>query len=496
MDIDSNDLIYDSVRARMGDNNKISSSKKFSERKKGVASLSGKSDVYRCAIEIHGDVKNYDFLKINHFEHGEVLCQVINITRELDIMTGIILIIGYRQGGKLQRIRKPFSINAEIDLAEDKFIEEVLGLNKVDGAFLGTLEHHENLNITLDLRKVLQKHVSILAKSGAGKSYTVGVLLEEIVERGIPVLILDPHSEYHTLKFPNDEPRDIKKLQRYELSPKGYGENIQEYSTDLDVNSGAKEIKLDINKLEVEDFIDSLPGKITPSQTNILMNVLNNLNNRINLDELIFNVSNEESNTKWSLITMIERLKKFKIYSNEPTSLQELIQFGKASVLSLKGVDPQIRDTLVTQLLKQLFDARKKDQIPPFFLVLEEAHNFASERGSGITTKSLNIIRTLAGEGRKFGLGLCVISQRPAKVDKNVLSQCGTQIVMKVTNPNDLKSILASCEGMDNSSAQEISQLDIGTCMLTGINETPLKVNVRPRMSKHGGEGASLKLQK
>lgn len=457
-----------------------------------LASMTGKSDVYRCSIEIIGDVKNYDFLKIEHFEHGEVLCQVLNITRELNIMTGSVKIIGYRSGGILQRIRKPFSTDAKIQIAEDDFIEQILGLNKVEGAFLGTLEHHKDLKVTLDLRKILQKHVSILAKSGAGKSYTVGVLLEEVIARGIPVVILDPHSEYHTLKYENTDKKDLKRLSEHKLKPKDFNECIQEYSTDLTVNPGAKRISLDIDKLNPHEFVENLPQKITPSQKNMIMTVLSNSNNKINFDELIFNLSNEESTSKWDLIANIERLKKLKLYSQEPTNLNEIVQYGKASIISLKGVEPFVRDTLVTGLLYQLFEARKKDEIPPFLLVLEEAHNFASEKGSGITPKSLNIIRTLAGEGRKFGLGLCVISQRPAKVDKNVLSQCSTQIIMKVTNPNDLKSILASCEGLDNSSAEEIQQLNIGTCMLTGIIYTPLKVNVRPRMSKHGGEGASI----
>ena len=53
------------------------------------------------------------------------------------------------------------------------------------------------------------------------------------------------------------------------------------------------------------------------------------------------------------------------------------------------------------------------------------------------------MFRTIASEGRKFGLGILIVTQRAAKVDKNVLSQCNTQIILKVTNPNDLKLITA-----------------------------------------------------
>jgi DNA helicase HerA-like ATPase len=73
------------------------------------------------------------------------------------------------------------------------------------------------------------------------------------------------------------------------------------------------------------------------------------------------------------------------------------------------------------------------DKIPPFMLVVEEAHNFCPERGFEKAISS-NIMRTIASEGRKFGLGMMVISQRPARVDKNVISQCNTQIILRVTN--------------------------------------------------------------
>ena len=473
-----------------------SSSSKHTKRSESLALMTGKSDVYECKVEIFGDIKNYDFLNIHHFEDGEVLCQVYNITRELNIMVGMVKIIGFRKEGKLQNIRKPFSTNATIQIATDEFIEKTLGLNRVDGAFIGTLEHHKDLKVKLDLRKILQKHISILAKSGAGKSYTVGVLLEEIIQRGIPIVILDPHSEYSTLDTPNDDLKDIKKLSYYGLKPQEFKENVRKFSPNVELNPGSQKITLNIKSLNPMNFVELLPNKLSPSQKNLIMTLLSSSSGRVDFEELIFNLSNEESNSKWDLIAQIEQLKQYKIFTDGGTPLSNIVEYGKASIISLKGVESYVRETLVTNLLQQLFEARKKNEIPPFFLVLEEAHNFAPEKGSGASQKPLNIIRTLAGEGRKFGLGLCVISQRPAKVDKNVLSQCSTQLIMNVTNVNDLKSIVASTEGLNSSAVNEISQLNVGTCMLTGIVQTPLKVNVRPRMSKHGGEGASINLEK
>ena len=458
-----------------------------------LARIFGKSDIHTFRIEIFGDVKTADFLKVEHPQNGPVLTQVVNITRDNDKLIGDCKIIGYRDSGVLKNIRTPFPVDATIEIADDSFIEKTVGLNSQDNAFLGLLENHPDLKITMDLKKTITKHIAVLAKSGAGKSYTVGVLLEEIIKKNIPIIILDPHNEYGTLKYPNTDKKDVKRLEKFGLEPEGFLDKIKEYSPDTQINPQAEPISLDISKLKPNDLMEALPQKLSPAQQALMFNILSNLNNKINFDELIFNISNEESNAKWSLISLLEELKKLKIYTNNPTPLQEIVKYKRASIISLKGVEPYVQETFVTGLLKDLFEARKKEEIPPFFLVLEEAHNFCPESAMG-KVKSSKIIKTLAGEGRKFGIGLCVISQRPAKVDKNVISQCGTQLLMKITNPNDLKSVISSSEGVDTSSEQEIQKLNIGTSLLTGVIDIPLKTNIRPRVSKHGGETADITL--
>lgn len=81
-----------------------------------------------------------------------------------------------------------------------------------------------------------------------------------------------------------------------------------------------------------------------------------------------------------------------------------------------------------------------------------------------------------------------IISQRPARVDKNVISQCNTQIIMRVTNPNDLKALSKGLEGMTSELEDEIKRLPAGVAMLVSNEiERPVTVNIRPRKSRHGG---------
>jgi DNA helicase HerA-like ATPase len=153
----------------------------------------------------------------------------------------------------------------------------------------------------------------------------------------------------------------------------------------------------------------------------------------------------------------------------------------------MTGIQPELQGMIVAKLLTEIFEARKRRLISPGMVVVEEAHNYIPERGSG-NAASTGIIRTIAAEGRKFGLGLMVISQRPARVDKNVISQCNTQIIMRVTNPNDLKALSKGLEGMTSDLEEEIKRLPPGTAMLVSNEiERPVTVSIRPRKSRHGG---------
>jgi len=81
-----------------------------------------------------------------------------------------------------------------------------------------------------------------------------------------------------------------------------------------------------------------------------------------------------------------------------------------------------------------------------------------------------------------------VVSQRPARVDKNILSQCNTQIIMKVTNPNDLQAISKGLEGISSEVIDDIKRLSPGVALVVSTYiERPILVDIRVRRSKHGG---------
>ena len=449
--------------------------------------VTGKVTTNQFTFSAEEEVKKFDYVQVLHKSYGYVLCQIVEVEKSLAGVLSKCVVVGYKdeEDGKVKPLRIPFEVGTEILIADDDFIKEIINLeNPEKGAYIGKLDG-KNIEVKIDLSKLLTKHVAVLAKSGAGKSYTVGVLLEEIIDKKVPLLIIDPHGEYSELKNPNDLEKD--KLLLHNLKPKGF-KNINEYG-DTKINSDLRPLKLNEN-LTSSELVHLLPGRPTGTQMGILYNTLKSIE-KINFPNVLLALDGEDNNAKWMIVNNIEYLNNLDLFSPSYSSYNELISSGKASIINLRGVPPDVQEIIVYKLLKDLFELRKQNKVPPFFTVIEEAHNYCPERSFG-ETKCSKIIRTIASEGRKFGLGLCVVTQRPARIDKSVVSQCTTQIILKVTNPNDLKAISSSVEGITSESEEEIRNLTIGTAMLTGITDIPLFINVRPRMTSHGGQAVDL----
>ncbi len=445
----------------------------------------GKASTTKFSFEVTGEAKKFLYAQVQHKDYGYVLCQITELLSDYEKTIAYCNIIGYKEDGKIKQIRTPFEIGSEVLVAEDSMIEDVIAINTKNSAYIGNLEG-KDIKISLDLQKLLTKHIAVLAKSGSGKSYTVAVLIEEILKKGLPVVVIDQHGEYYSLKYPNNKEKE--QLSLYGLQAKGFFQQIVEYGNQ-NFNANFKQLKVSDN-LNAQELLHIVPMKLTSAQEGLLYSVVKDMDST-NLDDIIVQLQLMENNAKFNLINVLDYLQSLDVFSSNSVDMNELVRPGKCSILNLKGIEPEAQQIIVYKLLKDMFNARKTGKLPPFFLVVEEAHNFVPEKTFG-DAKSSSVLMNIASEGRKFGLGLCVISQRPARVQKSVLSQCSTQIILKVTNPNDLKAITTSVEGITYDTENEIVNLPVGTAMLTGIAEMPLFVNIRPRLTRHGGQAVEL----
>lgn len=461
-------------------------------------------------------LQRFDYLSVYHKE-GMVLAQVTDIKRYTDLsyesiralygkdktpkyvksdMVAKAEVIGYRdERGLLQSPRAPFEVGQPVYKAEESLIRHVLGLyaDEKGGAYIGLLKGHD-IPVYLSVDTLVQKHVCILAKTGAGKSYACGVLVEELLKKKVPIVIIDTHGEYVSLADPNKNKKDIQQMERFKVKPKGYSDQIVEFSP---LPNKGKSTRLTLNgvNLEAREILDLLSAKLTGPQIGVLYQAIKEIKEfkeNYTLRDIIDRVAASKSNAKWNVMTVLDALDSTGILSDRGVSPQEIVKKGRCSIINLKGVPPDIQEIVVARLTKELFDARKAGVIPPFMYIVEEAHNYCPERGLGNAVSS-HMLRTVASEGRKFGMGLCVVSQRPAKVDKNVISQCNTHIILKATNPNDIRAITQSVEGLTSDTADEIQRLQVGVALVAGGSlAKPIMVEIRVRETSHGGRSVTI----
>jgi DNA helicase HerA-like ATPase len=469
---------------------------------------------FKFAVDGH-EIKKFDYIYAPHKE-GEILAQVMDIKQHSDFKfedaTSLINneeipniktnlkayaeVIGFRdKRGLIQSPRTPFNVGTEIVRANEDHIRIVLGLNaaKENGAYIGLLKGH-SLPVYLNIDSLVQKHICILAKTGGGKSYACGVLVEELLKNKVPMVIIDTHGEYQSLKRSNNSRKDQKNMEKYGVKKRDYASQINDFSP-LKHRGEMKHIALNGSNLEAHEILDLLPSKISGPQKGVLYQAIKEIKeykNIYSIRDIIDAVGRSKSNARWNVIASLESLDSIGVFSESGTSTTELVKSGKCSTINMKGVPPDVQSVVVARLTKKLFDDRKAGKIPPFLFIVEEAHNYCPERGFGNAVSS-DILRTVASEGRKFGMGLCIVSQRPAKVDKNIISQCNTNLILKVTNPNDLKTIVQSVEGLTSQTFREIQRLPIGVALISGASlQMPIMTEIRTRETSHGGKSVKI----
>ena len=399
-----------------------------------------------------------------------------------EYMTGLVKVLGVFNNERFERAFSPPSPGSSVNGAQYELLKKFLGFED-NGIHLGEIEHH-NVPAKISMTRLLQKHLALLAMSGAGKSHLAGVLIEELLDRSkeegrVAVIVIDIHGEYGG--FAHDD---------------SYGSK----TTVIDGN----EISVPLKKIGSETISEWIPHISTP-QRDVLRHTLSKLrkdSNAFGFREVLAAIDESDvsrDEVKRALKRSLMELRRYRFLSrtNEKPKLLSDVKSGNLLVLDFSTIDSlRKKQILVSMIARRLFNLRKKGKVPPFLLLIEEAHNFAREKAEEGQAVSRSIIETIAREGRKFGASICLVSQRPVNLSTTALSQCNTHIILRVTNPNDLEHIQMSSEGIDSRIAKSISGLKVGEAIIVGeaVNY-PLFISVRGRKSEKREKGAPLHRQ-
>lgn len=196
-----------------------------SENLEKVGTVEGKTTTHTLTIKIIDPiVGRNDYVQIEHTDKNFYLLLIKEIWNEKNFISAIVEIVGSSP-------RTPFVPKQDVYKATESLIRETLGIFTPEekGVYLGKLRGYP-YDIMLPLDKF--GRVFITGKSGSGKSYTVGVIIEEFLKKGVPLIIIDRHGEYSSLKVQNSEGSE-----EFHVEPKSYAEQIIEF-TDLSINPG------------------------------------------------------------------------------------------------------------------------------------------------------------------------------------------------------------------------------------------------------------------
>ncbi len=404
--------------------------------------------------------------------------------------------------------RVPPRSGAPIYIAPDEMLAEVLCRCKpgeLGAVHIGSLLSRPGANvpIVLDARGFTSTHLAIIASTGSGKSYLAGVILEELMRpyNRAAVLVIDPHAEYDTLVEMQDHPAFLQD---------GYRPEVKVVRP--------KDIKVRVSSLEIGDLRYLLPN-LSEKMHYTLGQAYNRVRReygdkwtRAQLKVAIrsggeerpvtdpsLDAAGEEDSTVGALIWRVNSVLGSAIFSDDTDlPLMELLRPGRCTVLQLNEIPEREQQTIVATLLRRINEARKDTMrglvrqtseryLPyPVFVLIEEAHNYAPADAEIVSTP---ILKQILSEGRKFGVAVGLISQRPGKLDPDVLSQCMTQCIMRIVNPVDQARVAESVESVGRDLLAELPALSKGQVIVAGASvNTPVLVQVRTRLTRHGAE--------
>ena len=382
------------------------------------------------------------------------------------------------------------------------------GNNKEDKPVkIGSLINRPDVEIFFNGEALCSRHLAILAQTGGGKTVAARRIISGLSTYGHPLVIFDPHGDYLGLSKNIEKLKEISNNKDIKVklftpkllaSPDKVSDAIAEIVIKLGLSMTEAQIGVFENFVKDEAFIATL----NKAETNLLKHLEK-------LEEFISRNQPTDSTNKRSVGPILRKIKiiKNKLISMEHTnsrlrdmfttkgltfeempdpelSPKKIINQNQISILYLGGYERVVQSTIVSIVLENLFDNRssmKQGRVNAFSAIVEEAHNFVPSKSEEKSeSPSLLTIRRLLTEGRKFGTGVILISQRPGRLDETTLAQCNSFLVLKLVNPRDQTWVRNVMEQMSEQDAKWLKAFGKGQGYTSGnAIKFPLQVQIQ-----------------
>ena len=417
------------------------------------------------------DALNVD---INDFK---AIQKISKIGVEDNYIRGKVKILG-DVNDNLKLPRTPALPGTEIKLANQEILKEIF---KVKHPIrLGTLVNQSDVEVNVEANPILSRHLAILAMTGAGKSNTVSVLIDQLLGYDVPVFVFDMHGEYVGAEFPNGEVNVI----RPKINPTYMSFNEIKRLVNIPSNGYIQERHFRRAFKEAKKLLSEGTAH-TNNFLQIIYDILDRDSQEEGSDKQIVDVMNkiDDSMDKYS-----------NLFDKNIGNILTNIKVGHANVLDLSQSDESVANVLVSHIMRNSLQKRKNaihgkdtDTLDfPVFFILEEAHILAPNKRD---SDSKRWIQRVAREGRKFGLGLCLVSQSPKTVDHDALSQMNNMIILRLVEPEDQRHVQSASESLSQDLINQLPSLNVGEAIVLGLmSRVPTLVKIDEFKGRRHGD--------
>lgn len=319
---------------------------------------------------------------------------------------------------------------------------------------VGTLSQASALPVYLLTDELLGKHFAVLGTTGSGKSCSVTVLLRSILEVApkAHMILLDPHNEYRRA-FPDRakiiDPTTLNLphwILNFEESMElfvGRTEHAATSQTNI-LKDAILAARRDFGLTGIATDKITVDTPIPYKLSKLIENIDSNMPPQASKQDSYLKIKNKvetlQQDSRFSFLIRPDKAVDDDLAKIAGQYLRIPVLDKPLSIIDLSGVPSDVVDVVVSVLCRMIFDFAVWGSRPvqvPIVLVCEEAHRYAPRRDEAAFQPTKQALSRIAKEGRKYGVGLGLISQRPSELAESILSQCNTLIALRMSNEQD-----------------------------------------------------------
>jgi uncharacterized protein len=386
-----------------------------------------------------------------------------------------------------------------------------LGKHVVGSGF----ESHITNPVKMDLTN---PHVIlILGKRGSGKSYTGGVIAEEMinlpekVRKNLCCIMIDTMGIYWSMKQPNNDA--VLLLKKWDMKPKGFetlnivpdglADMYREKNVPFDGVFSIRPAELSVGDWGLTFGFDMFSGLGI-----LLERIISKLEGNYSIDDIITSIQNDQKSDVKERLALENRFSaanNWGIFSEHGTNIADWLVGGRAVVLDISLQEWSVRNLLLGILAREVYqirtNARREEEsgkmsgrfkmtVPMVWFIMDEAHNFLPHGSEGKTAATEPLL-TLLRQGRQPGISTVFITQRPNKLHPDAISQADLVISHRLTSKEDLDSLSAIMQTylLDDirKAVSRLPKTKGSAVVLDDNSERLFNIQVRPRESWHAG---------